>query len=440
MLIKDSESVFIRIKKDRILMVSYVLSYLVFLRLSFWGGGFNSIDSLDVVTVSKITIRLITFSIAFIYLIKYVKFIGRYIRAPYIQFVYFLLFSSFSLLYTSDFFYSTFRLVEHVGYLVFSLVIVVNVSRNSSDTEEVIRKCVNLILYSLVILITIVWCASFLVPEYVYRHIVGDVKGLGGAVLHIHTLANIASLVFGVSLHRLFCLQSKNSILNYLIPVAMVVTIYMTRSRSGLGMILILTLLVLIYHSKNKFVRYTFPVAIAFIIVVVSSKYETIVQYILRGQQLDDLLRLTERVRFWSYLVSDTFNESPLLGYGYQMLSTNGIIKYFPDMGYSISNAHNSFIQTFVGLGLIGLALLLYQILRTVYSLYLAEKKSRSSLRDRGFEVAILVLACLLASFTQYGIVGMTTPVVPVYMMAVTLIAYHRQKLYSAVDSRSSLR
>jgi O-antigen ligase len=105
------------------------------------------------------------------------------------------------------------------------------------------------------------------------------------------------------------------------------------------------------------------------IVVGVINYFNEIIEYLVRGQSFEEMLLLTERARFWLILISNTLFDQPILGHGYQMLGDDGITKHFPDLGYSISNAHNTFIQTFVGLGLIGFFLLSYHLLRVVMSL-----------------------------------------------------------------------
>jgi O-Antigen ligase len=426
-------------KKDTVLSIAYVLSFLVFLRLSAWGGGFNSLYSLDVVSISKISIRLTTFAIALLYLLKYAKLFFPFVRGPYIQLLLFLGVGSISLIYTSDLFYSGYRLVEHVGYLVFSLVIVINISRSSVSSKEVIKRGVDLVYYGVGLLILVVWMTFFIAPEYAFRHLVGDIVGFGGSMLHVHTLANIACLAFGISLHRLLSFESKNRLYNYIVPVAMVLTVILTRSRSGIVILVALSVMILVFHRKKKSAVFIFTMVFSFVCVLLVDNAKGIFGYLLREQELEDLLRLTERTRFWEALIVDTWHQNPFLGYGYQMLSENGIVKDFPNYGYSISNAHNTFVQTFVGLGLVGLMLLLYQLLKTFKVLGIIYMKAARQERDSVFELLIIVFVCLVSSLAQYGIVGMTTPIVPAYMMAVTLITYQWRRLIDDSRQRNAL-
>ena len=109
------------------------------------------------------------------------------------------------------------------------------------------------------------------------------------------------------------------------------------------------------------------------------------------------------------------------------------MVKYFPERGYSISNAHNTFIQTFVGLGIVGLLLLMYHLVKVLTSLRYVYRCSNRNEKDMVFELFVVITVCILASLTQFGIVGLTTPIVPAYFMAIMLITYSRIQLLKKV-------
>ncbi|GAB1268530.1 hypothetical protein NBRC116493_17830 [Aurantivibrio infirmus] len=202
------------------------------------------------------------------------------------------------------------------------------------------------------------------------------------------------------------------------------ITIYLTRSRSGMLILLAVVFFVGAYHVKLKYSVILYPILSLSLGVIVLGNWEYLMKYILRGQEWGDLLNLTERVSFWVRISKDTVNESPIVGYGYQMLSSDGLYKTFDDKAYVVSNAHNTFIQTLAGLGILGLAVLLYHLVQVVSTVRFLYIRSAGKEKSRMFEVVILLAVCILASLTQYGIVGMTTPIVPVYMMIVALCSF----------------
>ena len=422
-----------------ILLTFYVISFLAFLRLSHWTVGFHGILTTDPVVLAKIAIRVISFSVAFLYLFKYIKLINRYVRTPYLEMLLFLIVALLSLTYSSDPAYSAFRLTEHIGFFILSLVIVINLSRRSNKPKEVLKLGVDLTLYGMGFLVGIVWLSVIIAPEHAFRIVVrrdiGDITGLGGSILDVHTLAIISSIIYSVNLHRLFSISNSNKLINSILSVMMLTTIYLTHSRTGI-IIVLLTTIIIIYRIRSSIYKTLLYVFLSMAIVVGVINYSNeIIEYLVRGQSFEEMLLLTERARFWLRLISDTLFDAPILGYGYQMLGNDGITKYFPDLEYSISNTHNTFIQTFVGLGLIGFSLLSYHLLRVVMSLRYVYRHAETHEKDNIFELVIILTICILASLTQYGIVGMTTPIVPVYMMSIMLLTYLRIQLIDNLNS-----
>ena len=323
----------IRVNNNLLLLLAYLISYLAFLRLSAWGGGFTSLNSIDFIVLAKLGIRFTSFFVAFIYLFKYQKIFIQYIKTPYVEMLFFLFFALLSIIYTSDIFISSFRLFEHMGYFFFTLIIVINLSRNYLATVDVVKRGVNLVLYGSGILVAAVWVTWFIAPEYVLRHLIGDIKGLGGDILQVHTLANIACLIYSVILHRLLCKIEKSKILDLLICVVMLVTIYMTHSRGGIAIAFTLTILIFIYHRHKKINFIVIPSVGLFVILFLSNNYNELLEFILRGQKQEDLIQLTARMFFWKSLLSDTLSDRFLIGYGYQNVRSRWDGKIFPGAG-----------------------------------------------------------------------------------------------------------
>jgi len=419
-----------------ILLALYVVSFLAFLRLSHWTMGFQGSIFSDPVVLTKFLMRITSFSVAFLYFFRYIRFINYYVRTPSLEMLLFLVVAFLSLTYTPDFVYSVFRLTEHIGFFVVSLVIVINLSRRTNNPNEVLAIGVRLILYGMGLLIGTVWLSVIFWPEYAFRHVIGEIEGLGGSILDMHTLAIISSIVYSINLNRLFSISDNNKLINLTLSAMMLVTIYLTHSRTALFVVLLTTIIIL-YRTRGVLLRLLLYVFLGIVIVVGTAMYSyDIMEYVLRGQSYEELFLLTERGRFWTILISDTLSDSPILGYGYQMLSHDGLLKNFNDFGYSISNAHNVFIQTFSGLGLIGFSLLSYHLLRVVISLRYVYRYAEAHEKNNIFELIIIFIICILASITQHGIVGMTTPIVPTYMMLIMLLTYLRLQLKVSMQAK----
>ena len=422
--------------KNILLLTLYVVSFLAFLRLSHWTMGFQGSIFSDPVVLTKFLMRITSFSVAFLYFFRYIRFINYYVRTPSLEMLLFLVVAFLSLTYTPDFVYSVFRLTEHIGFFVVSLVIVINLSRRTNNPNEVLAIGVRLILYGMGLLIGTVWLSVIFWPEYAFRHVIGEIEGLGGSILDMHTLAIISSIVYSINLNRLFSISDNNKLINLTLSAMMLVTIYLTHSRTALFIVLLATLVIL-YRTRSGILKLLLYAFLGIVAVVGTAMYlNDIMEYVLRGQSYEELLLLTERGRFWTILISDTLSDSPILGYGYQMLSHDGLLKNFNDFGYSISNAHNVFIQTFSGLGLIGFSLLSYHLLRVVISLRYVYRYAEAHEKNNIFELIIIFIICILASITQHGIVGMTTPIVPTYMMLIMLLTYLRLQLKVSMQAK----
>jgi len=148
--------------------------------------------------------------------------------------------------------------------------------------------------------------------------------------------------------------------------------------------------------------------------------------YLSRNEQIDNLLSLTSRNIIWHGIVTDTWRNSPLIGFGYQMLSEFGISYNSQEYGFIRTNAHSTFVQTFAGLGLMGLLLLLWQIVKTGKVLYiLSFINIKDNQHQKGaFELLLLFVGCIISSISEFGIAGMTTPVVPVYLIVTVYTTY----------------
>ncbi len=421
------------LNKNLLLLFAYLASYLVFLRLSAFGGGLTSLSTIDFVVLAKLGIRLATFFIAFIYLFKLQNYFMQYMKSPFVEMLLFLLFALLSIVYSADIFISSFRLFEHMGYLFFTLIVVINLSHNCLLTVEVIKRGVNLVLYGSGVLVAIVWVTWLIAPSYALRHIIGDIKGLGGDVVQVHTLANIACLIYSVMLNRLLQKREKLKIFKLIVCVVMLVTIYMTHSRGGLAIASVITLMIFFHHKYKKISLIVILLVGLFVIYLLVDSYNELFDFILRGQDQEEFVQLTGRMAFWYSLLRDTGSERFFIGYGYQMLGQEGMVRYIPEHGYTISNAHNVFIQTFVGLGMIGLLLLIFHLVKVLISLRYVYRYSYANEKDMVFELFVVITVCVLASLTQFGIVGLTTPIVPAYFMAIVLLTYSRVQLSKRV-------
>lgn len=405
------------------LSLVFIVSFLPFLRLSMWSGGYDTIAAGDPVSIVKVAIRLIMMLVVFIYCVKYHRELNQLIKGPNLSLFIFFLLAFFSLSYSSDPIYSAFRLAEHVGLFLMAVFIVFGWSRELDNYTAIISKIIDLVIYSLFPLILIIWAFLAFGSPYVWRHMIGDSVGLGGQVLHVHTLAIICSILFGLFLNRFFVNFGFLKLFYGLASVLVLITLFFTLSRTGYFMAVISALAILIHHKKLILAFFMAFLVLFWAGLNIELDFGLVVDLVKRGQTLEDLISLTTRTIFWKELIVDTTLESPFLGYGYQMMGPDGTTKVFESLGGTVrSSAHNTFIQTYAGLGVFGLIILAWNITNVLLR-YLHLRSPKKKGVENLSMIFLIVIMCLIASLTQYGIVGMTTPVAPLYYLCVALLS-----------------
>lgn len=410
----------------------FILSFLPFLTLSMWGGGVENIFSGDPISLFKLSIRILGILVISTYLIKYSKFFNRFLIGPNLIMAMFLLLATISIIYSSNKFYSAFRLIEHITFFVLSIVLIYQYDQHfKKHAELILNRMTSLLAASLGTLVVAVWIFLILDNDVVWHRMASESFGLGGMVIHVHTLSIASAILFFILISKLFNPYYKKKYLIIFMAVISAITIALTLSRTGYIMFL-LGCFILIYNTKNLR-KYLLP--ILFIVTASFSIFnftifEAAFEIFLRQQNFQELIQLSSRTIFWQEIIIDTFEESPFLGYGYQMMSHDGTTKVFESLGFiARGNAHNTFVQTFSGLGVIGLALLILNILLSITT-YTNFRKIYTELykSHQIFMIMGLILLTLVASLTQYGIVGMTTPVVPVYLLCISYLSYFSLK------------
>nr|WP_279614691.1 O-antigen ligase family protein [Sphingomicrobium astaxanthinifaciens] len=142
--------------------------------------------------------------------------------------------------------------------------------------------------------------------------------------------------------------------------------------------------------------------------------------YFERGHGSGNLVSLGGRTTIWQVMVGAArFEEDILWGYGYQMLSAQG--QAVSDGEITVTMAHNTFIQTYLGLG--GIGLLLHIIF---WSSAMCELLRRGG--DLCAEVNLyrsFAVMMLVYSLVEFGIFGPPTVLAPIYLV----ILFHRSQL-----------
>ena len=129
----------------------------------------------------------------------------------------------------------------------------------------------------------------------------------------------------------------------------------------------------------------------------------------------DELATLTGRLPFWQDLLAVAFAQEPLLGYGFQCIWREEF--FYSADAYGGTMAHNTFLQTLLGLGLVGLFLVGLQLIATCRAAFLLGDGAR-----RRSALAIL-LPLLVNSLTEFGIFGHMNFGVLFYQIVMCVVA-----------------
>ncbi|HXG63297.1 MAG TPA: O-antigen ligase family protein, partial [Planctomycetota bacterium] len=134
-----------------------------------------------------------------------------------------------------------------------------------------------------------------------------------------------------------------------------------------------------------------------------------------RGGEARELATLTSRLPLWADLLGQAFPEEPLLGFGFQRIWYQ---EYFWSPGaYAASMAHNTFVQTLLGLGLAGLTVAGLQLGLTLAAAFRLRRE------PVGRSAWAILLPLLVNSWTEFGIFGPMNFATVLYQMVVILLA-----------------
>ena len=409
------------IKYSNILSFLFILHFLSFLNLTFLNsGGFFSIGGIFAFLKGASRLIFILFGIYYLFFVKKYFYIAYKGPIFYLLVIFILAFASIS--YSADPFLTSLRIFEHFGIFIAIMALWISLEKDSAPTE-----IISMFLFSCILIVCSVWFAVLVNPIVAFRGLGELGFALGGEVLHSHTLGHLAVLASLIILarwrkfHEYHQLTFFNStLLKYLLLILLFISIILTLSRSSL-ILLITGISYLVFFAKEErssgmgIRRYFLA---SFLIVLFFSMSSYFVEIMLRGD-LKSLLTLGSRSLIWSTLIENVTNEAPIFGYGYQMLSFNGSeFELVP--GIYRGMAHNSFIQTLAGLGILGLLVLIAQTSVTFKHIFFPPIKVKMLNSAQNFkELIILSIVCIGASLTEFGLLGPTSPAIPMYMTIV---------------------
>lgn len=240
---------------------------------------------------------------------------------------------------------------------------------------------------------------------------------LGGSIVNPNLFAYCCLYLICISAYRL---PERGRLLTGFLILGLLGLVYLTYSRSVI-VIIAVSFFLIRHRLKNLRLAKYLGFSLAALAGLVLMDY--IVTFLERGHGLENLLSLGGRTLFWSDLVTDApFGANIVYGFGYQMLSDKGLSAQVDIL--QVSMAHNNFIQSLLGLGLVGLFITIAFWL----TLYRFMIRSRRLMEPRPYNlVMILSHATLVYSMVEYGIFGPSTIIGPMFF--ILIFSYSRQVL-----------
>ena len=238
----------------------------------------------------------------------------------------------------------------------------------------------------------IVLVALPLAPSVAYRNldeVTGIISGrLGGRLFLPNGLASMLSIVY----FYFFLLKS-----GWRRAIGMVITallVLLTYSRAGVVGLVVGTLIFFFLYA-NWFRRMT-AIGVCLIGGLTATAYlGTIVQFLGRGNDADNISTLSERATVWA-ASWQMFLERPFSGYGYISGPKEWLGIYVAATHWNPSNAHNEFIQSLLEAGLFGFVLVVLFYLRLLHCVF----RLKFSSRENGFFAAVLFTSLIASSMS----------------------------------------
>lgn len=358
-------------------------------------GYFTWSENINITRVLKIGMRLIsTAGLGLVYLQVIRKgFVPSFHYknlSPLLLYGLYLWLGLTSLLWTSNIFYSTLQLAMTTESLLFLWWLFAIIEMISSSFPEYRQKLSSILALSILPVLILFIVGMYVNPDQFFRLTHGgEVARLGGFMMNPNELGMLASVGIGAALTDI---KYKGSKWYWWIVVGILVYgLLMTSSRSSLGgLVLILGLFIM--TSSRLWLKVLSVAAAVFLTPIVFN------EIILKEGDWEEVLSMTGRLPFWKALISEGFVERPWLGYGFMRIAEGD---YFESVHtYAARMTHNTFVQVLLNLGILGFAIITFQMISTVYVFM----KSRSNYM-KFFFVAIFI-PIFINSLTEFGIFG----------------------------------
>jgi hypothetical protein len=270
----------------------------------------------------------------------------------------------------------------------------------------------NLLGNSVFVLILIFIIGMWTAPDVFFRLTHGGEEArLGGYMMNPNELGMLAGVGIAALIFDLYRKEKKFwTIIKLLV---LFYGLYATGSRSSLiGVFLIIG-----FHIKQSSnVKLKAVMLIGMLLITPIAVFEII----LKGgdrERIEEVMSMTGRLPFWTALINEGLPREPLLGFGFMCIDYK---EYFQSTHtYPGKMTHNTFMQVLMNLGFIGLTIVIFQIIFTLYGIGKEPKEKRLMLFS-------LLIPLMINSFTEFGIFGESNFGILFYQLIIIYIAFRR--------------
>lgn len=322
---------------------------------------------------------------------------------PVIFYLSYLFLGICSLLWTSSFNDSVLQLLMDIEGLTFAFLFIKVWMENNASTGFRLSRMIAISINSVVAVFLV---GMYIDPDLFYRHTHGgEVARLGGFIINPNELGMLIGVGIGATLTEWKLMRRK--IIPLLTISMLIYALVLTGSRSSMIAFL---LIVLFFILRTADLRLRF-ITITGLLIAIPFVFKSV---IIKQGNLEEVLNMTGRIPFWKDLLSINFPKEPFLGYGYMRIDYAD--KFESINAYAGAMTHNTFLQTLMGLGLIGLTIVLAQLALTFYSII----KTAQAYKRR-LSIAVLI-PLLINSLTEFGIFGETNYGIMFYLFIVFML------------------
>jgi O-antigen ligase len=261
--------------------------------------------------------------------------------------------------------------------------------------------------FSLILLFVV---GMWVLPDIFFRLTHGGEEArLGGYFMNPNELGMLAGLGIAGCIFDLFRAQNKwGTILKLLV---LFYGLYATGSRSSLiGAFLIIGFH--IFQSSNKKLKY---ISVILMFLIAPIAIQKIIFKDGDQSRMEEVLSMTGRLPFWTALITEGLPREPLLGFGFMRIDYK---EYFQSTHtYPGKMTHNTFMQVLMNLGFIGLTIILFHLIFTIYGIYHEPKIKKQILLT-------LLIPLVINSFTEFGIFGESNYGILFYQLILMYISF----------------